>query len=151
MEGVRTCLIILLPEPSEDIAAGRRRPPWHHQIVRLVDELHDSVLGHVHAEETLLLLQGEVDQVRVRWAHGRDHGDPPRQPPRHVAVVVPDLLEAHPVRHFPNNGVVVVVVVNGDRRRRFVLGDDLHVPPESVVVEDHAGGYPVVGGKGSPP
>jgi hypothetical protein len=99
---------------------------------------------------TLLLLQGEVDQVRVRWAHGRDHGDPPRQPPRHVAVVVPDLLEAHPVRHFPNNGVVVVVVVNGDRRhRRFVLGDDLHVPPESVVVEDHAGGYPVpvVGGK----
>jgi hypothetical protein len=207
---IRTCVIILLHEPSEDVAAGRRRPPWHHQIVRLVDELHDSVLGHVDGEETLLLLQGEVDQVRVRWAHGRDHGDPPRQPPRHVAVVVPDLLEAHPVRYFPNNGaVVVVVVVNGDRRphayrrRRFVLEDDLHVPqgvsarrdaavvvdawparvqstslrevvevqplhdfigvgvaaenpprevepPESVVVEDHAGGYPVpaVGGQG---
>jgi hypothetical protein len=55
-----TCVVsILLPEPSEDVAAGRSRRALHRQIVRLVDKHHDSVLGHVHAEQTPLVHQGE--------------------------------------------------------------------------------------------
>ena len=130
-------------KPREDVAAGGRRlRPGRHQLVGLVDELLDSARVHVDAEEALRILQGEVDDVGVRRTHGREDGNLARQPGRRVAVMLPNLCEAHCKLRLPHPPKGAIVAEDrGDpcpHGHRCCIGvrGDRHVPQAALAHRD---------------
>lgn len=84
-------------------------------------------------------VEGEVDQAWLGRAHGGEHGNPPRQLGLPVAVVVPDLLEAHRVGLAPlPPSPAEAHRPHVHSRRRIGLTDDLHVPQVALAHRDAA-------------
>jgi hypothetical protein len=55
--------------------------------------LNESVLRDIDTK--YMVLQGEVDQLRVRRAHNREHGNVPWQVGVLVTILLPDAIETH--------------------------------------------------------
>uniref|UniRef100_K3Y2G2 Uncharacterized protein n=1 Tax=Setaria italica TaxID=4555 RepID=K3Y2G2_SETIT len=124
--------------PRQEEAAGcgfgRQRSFVHHQIIGPF--VHNPAPVHIDAEDALL--QGEVDQVGLGRAHGGEHGNPPWQLGRPVAVVVPDLLEAHRVGLLPLPPSLTEDHRPHVHRHCTGLTGDLHVPQVALAHRDAA-------------
>jgi len=106
-----SCLTsIRVQVPSDEVATCDRLVvrPWPVQRLILLT-VHHRVLRHIDAEESLV--QGEVDHIGVHRGDAHEHGRVRRQPGQVVAFVVPDVLEAFRIVHYPSPWIVLHVSI----------------------------------------
>jgi hypothetical protein len=89
-----------------------------------VDELRDS--GHAHVEAEEVVLEQEVDHVRISGVHERQHRDLPRRHPRLPVAVArphhPDAVAGHPLP--PRHALRPIEFQRVDRHHGFLHGVD---------------------------